>query len=81
MTRTPRLVFSALAAALILVAPAATAPVAPALTSPDDDATRTALPAFKWDAVADAATYEFELAADPNFNSPILDLTTVCLEE
>lgn len=76
MTRTPRLVFSALAAALILVAPAATAPVAPALTSPDDDATRTALPAFKWDAVADAATYEFELAADPNFNSPILDLTT-----
>jgi hypothetical protein len=76
VSRTSRLVLSALAVALVLVAPAATAPLAPALTSPDDDATTAALPAFKWDAVADAATYEFELAGDPNFNSPILNLTT-----
>ena len=76
VSRTSRLVFTALAVALVLVAPAATAPVAPALTSPDDDATRSALPAFKWDAVADAANYQFELAADPAFNSPILNLTT-----
>jgi hypothetical protein len=76
VSRRSRLVLTALIAALVLVAPAATAPVAPALTSPDDEATTSALPAFKWDAVADAANYEFELAADPNFNSPILDLTT-----
>jgi hypothetical protein len=76
VSRAPRLVLAALIAALVLVAPAATAPIAPTLTSPDDDAVETALPAFKWDAIADAATYEFELAADPGFNSPILNVTT-----
>jgi hypothetical protein len=76
VSRTPRIVFAALIAALAVVAPAATAPVAPVLTSPDDGATTSALPSFKWDAVADAATYEFELAGDPNFNSPIVNLTT-----
>jgi hypothetical protein len=76
VSRTSRLAVTVLVAALVCVAPAATAPVAPLPTSPDDGDTTTSLPAFKWDAVADAATYEFELAGDPAFNSPIVNLTT-----
>ena len=76
MSRTIRIVLAGLIAALVLVAPAATAPVAPVLTSPDDGATVSALPAFKWEPVADASTYELELAGDPAFDSPILNVTT-----
>jgi hypothetical protein len=74
--RTSRLVISALVAALVCVAPAATAPVAPVLVTPDDGATVSALPAFKWEPVADASNYEFELDADPAFDSPIVHVTT-----
>ncbi len=76
VSRTSRIVLGVLAVSLVLVAPAATAPVAPVLTSPADDVVVTALPVFKWQPVADAASYELELAGDPAFNSPILNLTT-----
>lgn len=76
MSRTPRIVLAALAVALVVVTPAATAPVAPVLASPDDGATVNTLPPFKWNAVADAATYEFELSADPGFNSSEALVTT-----
>ncbi len=76
MSRTTRLFFAALALALVLLAPVATsAPVAPVLTSPADGLSVNELPPFKWDAVADAHTYELEVSADPGFNSATLVTT------
>jgi hypothetical protein len=70
-----RVVSGALAAsaALFLAAPAA-ALDAPTLLSPAADASVQALPAFSWNGVAGAAKYEFALAADAGFNSPVLGL-------
>jgi hypothetical protein len=45
---------------------------APVPVEPAPGATLEALPAFAWNAVAGAQSYEFQLAADQNFNSPVL---------
>ncbi len=58
--------------ALIAAAPAQAALKAPTPLEPASGATVEALPAFAWSAVAGAATYEFQLAADQNFNAPVL---------
>lgn len=42
---------------------------APALQSPSNGVSVESLPAFEWKAVAHAASYQFELAADPRFAS------------
>ncbi len=40
--------------------------------APGNGATTDGLPPFSWKAVANAEQYEFEIAADPGFNSPVL---------
>ena len=64
------------AAALLAVAPAGTALVAPKLSGPATGSAAAQLPAFKWNAVSGADTYEFEFAADPGFNSVVSQVTT-----
>jgi hypothetical protein len=68
-----RVVTGALAAsaALFLAAPAAAIDT-PTLLTPAADVSVQALPAFSWNGVAGAAKYEFALAADAGFNSPVL---------
>ena len=67
-----RLALTALLALTLVVAvPASSALVAPVVTGPVDGVTVSELPAFKWDAVTGADRYEFELSADPGFNSTI----------
>jgi hypothetical protein len=61
-----------LALALISIAPAQGAPAVPVPTAPGDGATFAFLPAFGWSPVAGADRYEFEIAADPGFNAPVL---------
>src|SRR5918999_2053229 len=61
-------------AALFVAAPATAALATPAPASPAADATVQALPAFAWNGVAGAAKYEFALAADAGFNSPVLGM-------
>jgi hypothetical protein len=71
-----RVVFAALAVALVTVAPAASAgPAAPNLAGPDDDAIVAFLPVFSWDPVSGAEKYNFVLAADSAFNSPVFSVT------
>jgi hypothetical protein len=67
-----RAVLALLALALISIAPAQGAPAVPAPTMPGDGASFEFLPAFGWSAVAGADRYEFEIAADPGFNAPVL---------
>ena len=68
-----RLVLAALAAAALAVAaPAQGALTAPVLLNPGPGAVVEALPAFAWAPVAGADSYEFQVAADQNFNSPVL---------
>jgi hypothetical protein len=68
-----RFLLAALAAgALAVAAPAHGALTAPVLLNPGAGATVDALPAFAWGPVAGADTYEFQVAADQNFNSPVL---------
>jgi hypothetical protein len=67
----------ALAAGLSLLAfvgsgPAGAVPRAPVPVGPVDGAKVEGLPAFAWSAVPGAAEYEFEIAADAGFNSPVL---------
>ena len=77
VSRTSRLVLTALIAALVLVAPAASALVAPGPHAPDDGATVTALPAFKWDAGRGRRPpTSSSWRATRRFNSPILNVTT-----
>jgi large repetitive protein len=59
-------------AALVVAAPAQGALSTPALLEPGAGATFEALPAFAWSPVPGAETYEFQVAADQNFNSPVL---------
>jgi hypothetical protein len=63
----------AASAALFFAAPAA-AIDAPALVSPAGNASVQALPPFAWNAVGGAQKYEFALAADAGFNSPVLGI-------
>ncbi len=62
--------------ALTVASVGRTAPVAPGLIGPGDDIAVDSLPAFAWQPVAGADTYEFELSADPGFNSDIVHVTT-----
>jgi hypothetical protein len=45
---------------------------APVPISPSASATTDGVPAFAWNAVANADQYEFQVAADGGFNSPVL---------
>jgi hypothetical protein len=68
-----RLLSVALAgAALAFAAPAHGALTAPVLLDPGPGASVEALPAFAWSPVPGAHSYEFQVAADQNFNSPVL---------
>jgi len=67
-----RAVLALLALALVAISPAQGAPAVPTTTTPGDGATFEFLPAFGWNAVAGADRYEFEIAADPGFNAPVL---------
>jgi hypothetical protein len=71
-----RFVIAALAVALVTVAPAGSAPPVPDPTGPPDGQEVPFLPAFAWNGVAGAARYQFQLAADPNFNSPLFNIST-----
>ena len=66
---------AALAAAVVLVSPAGAAPATPGGLTPGDGVVVDSLPAFGWDPVAGADRYEWEIAADPGFNSPVLGST------
>jgi len=66
-----RLFLAALAVALITIAPAASAPSAPNLIGPPAGATVSFLPVFSWNPVSGADKYNFVLAADSAFNSPV----------
>jgi hypothetical protein len=59
-------------AALLVAAPAQAALPTPALAEPGPGATVEAFPAFSWAPVPGAETYEFQVAADRNFNAPVL---------
>ncbi len=65
-----------IALAVVLAAfaagPAAAALKPPALTTPPAGTIVQSLPAFAWKPVANADRYEFEIAGDPGFNSPVL---------
>jgi hypothetical protein len=67
----PRAFLAALAVALITIAPAASAPSAPNLIGPPAGATVSFLPVFSWNPVSGADKYNFVLAADSAFNSPV----------
>ena len=70
-----RIVFATLAVALITVTPALSAgPDAPNLLGPNDGDSVAFLPIFSWDPVAGADKYNFVLAADAAFNSPVYQL-------
>ena len=61
----------ALAAATIFSASVSARPSAPGLLSPGNGATFQTLPPFSWRAVPGADRYEFEIAADAGFASPV----------
>src|SRR5919201_4046218 len=67
-----RALSAAVGTSLLLAAPAHAALSAPAPTSPASAAAVASLPAFAWAPVAGADRYEFQFAADPGFNSPVL---------
>jgi hypothetical protein len=71
-----RVVSGALVAAAALLAAAAPTPAAtpasPNPLAPGAGASAQSLPSFAWGAVAGAARYEFQFAADAGFNSPVL---------
>ncbi len=69
-----RILLAALAVALVTVAPAASAPDTPNLVGPADGQTVAFLPVFSWDPVNGADKYNFVLAADALFNSPVYTL-------
>jgi hypothetical protein len=60
---------------LALAAPASAALPEPIPAAPLDGEVLDGLPVFSWEAVPGAAKYEFEIAADDGFNSPVLGAT------
>jgi hypothetical protein len=58
--------------ALVSVAPVGAAPATPVPVTPGDGAAFAFLPAFGWSMVSGTDRYEFEIAADPGFNAPVL---------
>jgi hypothetical protein len=73
-SRSSRLVLALAAglAAVALAAPARAALTVPTPLAPTSGAAVDALPAFAWSRVAGADRYEFQVAADAGFNSPVL---------
>ena len=72
-SRTPVLVLAALAAAAFaFAAPARADLTQPVLLDPGNGASVETLPTFAWSPVAGAESYQFQVAADQNFNSPVL---------
>jgi hypothetical protein len=69
-----RFLLAGLAAVLVTVAPAGGAPSAPQVVGPGDGQTVSFLPVFSWSPVSGAAKYNFVLAADALFNSPVYSL-------
>jgi hypothetical protein len=57
---------------LVSVGPAGARLAAPVPLAPGNGVTTDGLPPFAWKAVANAEQYEFEIAADRGFNSPVL---------
>jgi Carboxypeptidase regulatory-like domain len=72
--RTLRTLFAAALGTLAFLAatPANAALNAPVPLDPANGAVLDALPAFAWNPVPGAQSYEFQLAADRNFNAPVL---------
>lgn len=68
-------VITGLAVALLIVAPAGAAPATPVPSLPGDGSVVDDVPPFGWAPVTGAARYEWEIAADPGFNSPVLGST------
>src|SRR5262245_2837529 len=66
------LVAAVAAGALMLAAPAQSALTAPVPLDPGNGASFEALPPFAWSPVPGADQYQFQVAADQNFNSPVL---------
>jgi hypothetical protein len=73
MVPKPRTVLIALAAAVLAVAPAGSArksaPAVPVLTGPASGTVATSVPTLSWAPADGAIRYEFQLSADPGFNS------------
>jgi len=68
--------FVALALAASLAAPVASAALTtPPVVGPASGTVVERLPAFGWDAVRGAERYEWQIAADAGFNSPVLGLS------
>ena len=65
----PQIIIAALAVALFVVSPAGSAPPVPTHVSPATGSTFDGVPAMSWNGVAGAYRYEFQLSADPGFNS------------
>ena len=57
---------------LVLGGTAHALPRAPVPLGPANGAGVSSFPAFAWSAVTGAEEYEFQIAADPGFNSPVL---------
>jgi protein-S-isoprenylcysteine O-methyltransferase Ste14 len=62
----------ALAGSLLAAQAAGAAPAVPPVVGPPPATVVESLPAFGWDAVRGAERYEWQIAADPAFNSPVL---------
>src|SRR5690242_15009245 len=65
-------VAAAAAAAFAFAAPARADLTQPVLLDPGNGASVETLPAFSWGPVPGADSYQFQVAADQNFNSPVL---------
>jgi hypothetical protein len=73
----PQIIVAAvLAAALLAVSPAGSAPATPTPVGPPSGTVVDALPTFGWNSVSGSDKYEFQLAGDPAFNSPIASFQT-----
>ena len=71
--RTPFSIATIAAVVALLVAGGASGALkVPVPTGPNDGAVVGGMPAFAWSPVAGAEEYEFEVAADARFNSPVL---------
>ena len=61
---------------LAVAVPSHAALTAPVPEGPADGTSVAALPVFSWTPVAGAERYEFQVAADPGFNSLVLGFPT-----
>jgi hypothetical protein len=73
---TLRVFFAVLVLGLVLAASASSAPPVPDPVDPPDGLEVPYLPHFAWNPVAGADKYQFQLAADPGFSSPLFNITT-----